>query len=420
MALSFTCFSSFLAAKRRMQSTNLRRGMGRVGCGLGLACILSAALPAAAQKTVFRTLDGRHLSAIEVDRTVRQLMDSAQVPGLAVALLDGNKVRYLRAYGLRNVAENLPLTPETAMYGASFSKAVFACLVMQLVQEKRLDLDRPLAEYLPKPLPEYEAYNDLAVDARWQQLTARMALTHTTGLPNWRWIEPDEKLRFKFEPGARYGYSGEGLQLLQLVVETIMGQTLTELSQARVFGPLGMTRSSYVWQPAFEQNYALGYDEQGQALKKRKRTKPGAAGSLETTPADYAAFLAAVMQGQGLTPAAKQEMLRAQVRIPFRAQFGPQATVAASDSNRTIGLAYGLGWGVFRSPRYGRVYFKEGHDDGWENHSVVFADQQKGLLLMGNSSNADGIFQALLLRLLGDSDTPWQWEGYVPYVAPKE
>ena len=70
------------------------------------------------------------------------------------------------------------------MYGASLSKVVFAYLVMQLVQEKRLDLARPLAEYLPRPLPEYEAYRDLAGDARWQKLTARMALTHTTGLPN--------------------------------------------------------------------------------------------------------------------------------------------------------------------------------------------------------------------------------------------
>jgi CubicO group peptidase (beta-lactamase class C family) len=303
------------------------------------------------------------------------------------------------------------------MYGASFSKAVFAYLVMQLVQEKRLDLDRALYQYLPKPIPEYEAYHDLAGDERWHQLTARMALTHITGLPNWRWIEPDEKLRFKFAPGTQYWYSGEGIQLLQLVVETITGKSLTELSAERIFQPLGMTRTSYVWQPAFEGNYALGYDEQGQPLEKRKRTKPGAAGSLETTPADYATFLAAVMQGRGLTPAAKQEMIRGQVRIPYKAQFGPLATIAAPDSNRAIRLAYGLGWGTFESGKYGHAYFKEGHDDGWENHSVVFADRKKALLLMSNSSNADGIFKPLLERLLGDTDTPWQWENYVPYTA---
>ncbi|WP_305014076.1 serine hydrolase domain-containing protein [Hymenobacter mellowenesis] len=379
-----------------------------------LALTLAAAPALAQQAPAFHTLDGRTLRPADIDRTVQQLMDSALVPGLAVALLENNKVRYLHTYGYRNLATKAPLEPQTAMYGASLSKAVFAYLVMQLVQEKRLDLDKPMAGYLPKPLPDYEAWRDLAGDDRWQRLTARMALTHTTGLPNWRWIAPDKKLRFQFEPGARYGYSGEGLQLLQLVVETITGQTLVQLSEARVFGPLKMSRTSYVWQPAFEQNYALGYDEQGQPFEKRKRTKAGAAGSLETTPADYAAFLAAVMQGKGLTPDAKREMTLRQVRIPFKAQFGPLAAVAAPDSNRAIRLGYGLGWGTFESP-YGPAYFKEGHDDGWENHSVVFGDRKVGLLLMGNSSNADKIFKALLERLLGDRATPWQWENYVPY-----
>ena len=134
---------------------------------------------------------------------------------------------------------------------------------------------------------------------------------------------------------------------------------------------------------------------------------------METTITDYATFMAAVMQGKGLTSKAKQEMVRAQVAIPFKAQFGPLATVV-TDENKAIKLAYGLGWGVFESP-YGRAYFKEGHDDGWENHSVVFADQKKGLVIMSNSSNADKLFKELLEKILGDTVTPWRWENYVPY-----
>lgn len=363
---------------------------------------------------VFHTLDGRRLKGPEIDRLVQQLMDTARIPGLALALLENNKVSYLKAYGYRNLAAKAPLETGTSMYAASFSKAVFACLVMQLVQEKRLDLDKPLAKYLPKPLPEYEAYQDLAGDDRWKLLTARQCLTHTTGLPNWRWLAPDKKLRFKFAPGMQYWYSGEGLQVLQLVIETITKKGLVELSTERMFKPLGMAHTSYVWQPAFEANYALGYDESGQPLEKRKRTKAGAAGSMETTPADYATFLAAVMEGKLLKPATQAEMTRAQVRIPFKAQFGPLATVAASDSNRAIRLAYGLGWGTFESP-YGHAYFKEGHDDGWQNHSVIFQDRKKAILLMSNSSNADKTFKELLEKLLGDKATPWQWENYVPY-----
>ena len=120
-----------------------------------LLLALALATPTAhAQKApAFHTLDGRTLRPVDIDRTVQQLMDSARVPGLAVALLEDNKVRYLHTYGYRNLETKAPLELQTAMYGASFSKAVFAYLVMQLVQEKRLDPDKPMAQYLPRPLP---------------------------------------------------------------------------------------------------------------------------------------------------------------------------------------------------------------------------------------------------------------------------
>ncbi|MBC6606720.1 beta-lactamase family protein [Hymenobacter sp. BT188] len=366
-----------------------------------------------AQKATIQRLDGSRISVQKIEQLVLALMDSAKVPGLALAILEDNKVRYVKTFGYRNVQKRLPLEPQTAMYAASFSKAVFAYLVMQLVQEGALDLDKPLYQYLDKPLPEIKDYQDLATDERWKQITARMALTHTTGLPNWRWIEPDEKLRFRFAPGAQYWYSGEGLQLLQIVVEKITRKGLLQLGEERVFKPLGMTRTSYIWQPTFEQNYAIGYMEDGKAVPKEKRDEAQAAGSMETTITDYATFMAAVMQGKGLTPKAKQEMVRAQVAIPFKAQFGPLATVS-TDENKAIKLAYGLGWGVFESP-YGPAYFKEGHDDGWENHSVAFSDQKKGLVIMSNSSNADKLFKELLEKILGDTATPWRWENYVPY-----
>ncbi|HLK97903.1 MAG TPA: serine hydrolase, partial [Hymenobacter sp.] len=86
--------------------------------GLGIS-LLALATPAAAQKTAFRTLDGRRLLPTDIDRTVRQLMDSAKVPGLALALLEDNQVRYLRTYGSRDLGQAAPLEPQTAMYGAS-------------------------------------------------------------------------------------------------------------------------------------------------------------------------------------------------------------------------------------------------------------------------------------------------------------
>ena len=116
---------------------------------------------------------------------------------------------------------------------------------MLLAEEGVIDLDKPLQAYLPKPLPDYPAYADLAGDDRYQQITARMVLSHSTGFPNWRQFEPDGRLKFLFAPGARYSYSGEGFALLQMVVEEITGRDLESLARQKIFEPLGMTRTSY-------------------------------------------------------------------------------------------------------------------------------------------------------------------------------
>src|SRR5580704_3782801 len=234
--------------------------------------------PLASAQTVTR-LDGSTISPGEIDATVTRLMKAAEVTGVGIAIFDGGKIAYLKAYGLRDKDKNLPLTVDSVMYAASFSKVAFAYLAMELVDDDVLDLDKPVYQYLPKPLPDYPNYADLANDARYKRITARMLLDHTSGFANYRWIEADRKLRIHFEPGSRFAYSGEGINLLQLVVETITKKPLDELMLERVFRPLAMTRTSMVWQDRFESDYANGYDEYGRSEGPQKRNKPDAAGS---------------------------------------------------------------------------------------------------------------------------------------------
>jgi CubicO group peptidase (beta-lactamase class C family) len=111
--------------------------------------------------------------------------------GLAMAVIDDGQVVFVRSWGRRNVARNLPLRPDTVMYGASLTKLVFASMVMQLVDEGTLGLDRSIADYLPKPLPEYPFYAALRGDERWRNLTPRILLSHSSGLANFALLEPD-------------------------------------------------------------------------------------------------------------------------------------------------------------------------------------------------------------------------------------
>jgi CubicO group peptidase (beta-lactamase class C family) len=379
-----------------------------------LAILVAVSIPTpAGEQPGIKRLDGSTITSAEVDETVSRLMKAAEVTGVGVAIFNDGKVTYSKAYGLRDKDQNLPLTVASVMSAASFSKAAFGYMVMQLVDHGVLDLDKPIYQYLPKPLPEYPNYMDLANDTRYKRMTARMLLSHTSGFPNWRAFEDDHKLKIHFEPGSRFAYSGEGIDLLQLVVETVTKNPLEELMQEHVFRPLGMARTSMVWQDSFNTDYANGYDEYGRLLGPQRRTSADAAGSMQTTVADFARFMAGVLGEKLLRGKTQEQMLSPQIQITSKHEF-PTLSDQTTDENKAIRLSYGLGWGLYWSP-HGEAFFKEGHDVGWRNYTVCFKPQKTGIVIMTNSGNGEGIFKGLLETLLKDTYTPIEWEGYTPY-----
>jgi CubicO group peptidase (beta-lactamase class C family) len=357
-----------------------------------------------------KRLDGSTITAAEIDATVNHAMQAAKVTGVGLAILNDGKIAYLKGYGQRDTSASKPLTPDSIMSAASFSKAAFAYLVMQLVQDGVIDLGKPAYQYLSKPLPDYREYKDLAGDDRWKKITPRMLLSHTSGFPNWRRFTPDQKLHINFEPGTRYAYSGEGIALLQLVVEAATQKSLEDLMQEKVFKPLNMTRTSMTWHLNYEENHADGHDENGKSLGPQRRLIADAAGSMKTTPRDFALFLQAVANGQQLSKDTLNLMFTPQVRIKSKHQF-PTLAPETTDENDAIGLGYGLGWGLYFA-RYGEALFKEGHDDGWRNYCVYFREPKMGVVIMTDSSNGENIYDELLQTLQKNEFTPLEWEGF--------
>jgi CubicO group peptidase (beta-lactamase class C family) len=384
----------------------------RSGILLVTTILCSAPVHLTAQSGIKR-LDGSTISREAIDAAVSRLMGAAEVPGVGIAIFNEGRVAYLKTYGFRDTEKKLPLTGTSVMAAASLTKVAFTYLVMKLVEARTLDLDKPVQDYLPKPLPDYAAYQDLASDGRYRKITTRMLLSHTSGLPNIRWLNSDHKLNINFEPGSKYAYSGEGMQLLQLIVETVTKTPLKELMQNRVFQPLGMSRTSMVTEQRFEDDYASGYDEWGRSLGHQQRMSADAAGSMQTTLGDFTTFVQAVMQGKGLSKRGRELMLSPQIQILSKHQF-PTLAASTTDANRAIRLSYGLGWGLYWTP-YGRAFFKEGHDEGFRNYTVVFDQSGCGIVIMTNSANGEGIFKELLNTLVRISSTPIEWEGFTPY-----
>ncbi|MET6997737.1 serine hydrolase domain-containing protein [Chitinophaga defluvii] len=366
-----------------------------------------------------RHIDGTSIEAARLDQQVQQLMKDAKVTGLCLTVFNNNQPVFSRAYGYAIAATGQPMTSSTALYALSLSKAVFAHLVMQLVDEKKIDLDKPLVDYLPRSLMTYtfpgklSSYKDLEGDERYKKITARMCLMHTTGFPNFRWFEPDKKLRIKFEPGSRVSYSGEGLYLLQMIIQEITGKSLETLARQYIFDPCGMAASSYVYQSAYETAYAVGHDKNNDSTFFPRRTVANAAGSLTTTMDEFNRFYTMLINGKRLSKEAFHDMTHSQIRIRSVKQFGPLSW-KDSTLNDNIQLGYGLGYVILQSP-YGHAYFKEGNDIGWGHYTIAYPEKKIAIVILTNSDNGEGIFKDLLQTAIGDVYTPWYWENYIPW-----
>jgi len=351
--------------------------------------------------------------ARRVETLARQAMTETHACGLAIAVIDNGRIASVQAFGERN-AKGEPLTTDTIMYGASLTKAVFAYTVMQLVEEGRVDLDRPIAEYLAKPLPDYgnlDAYGnwgDLKDDARWRKITSRILLTHSAGFANFWFIESDQKLKIHFDPGSRYAYSGEGIILLQFALERGLSLKLGDEMQRRVFDRFSMASTSMMWRPDFARNLADGWKADGIVEPHDERSKVRAAGSMDTSIADMAKFAAGFMRGEGLKPESRAEMLRAQLPITSRSQF-PSLVPEAPPAERWKNLAAGLGVVTFAGPQ-GRGFFKGGHNDSTANMWACVEKGRRCVVVLSNDVRVETAIPKLVDAILGDTGLPWRWE----------
>jgi len=372
-------------------------------------------------------LDSVVISSDSLKAYTLALMEKAGVQGMAISVINNNKIVFQDYFGSRNNAEHTRLEPGIVFNAASFSKTILADITLQLAEEDIIHLDTPLYRYLKNPLFTYRTnffqqffganfydYSDLEKDDRYKKITARMCLSHTTGFPNWRWFEDDRRLKIKVDPGTRYSYSGEGMFLLQLVLEQRTGKDFEELARAKIFKPLMMNRSSYVWQRGFEGHYAVGHTTNGDVLGISKPNVPNAAGSLSTTLEDYTHFFLAILKQDEKR---YQQLISPQIAIHSKQQFGPNAWIDTHE-NDSIKLSYGFGFGLYETP-HGRAFFKEGHNDGWQHYAVGFPETGTALIMMSNSDGAESIFKPLIEYAVGNSYTPWFWEGYIPYDAAK-
>ena len=332
----------------------------------------------------FKNLGGREIEAGALDQFLEQEMVAAELPGLSFAVISDSRIVYHRTLGVADRSTGDPVLPSTLFEAASLSKPIFAYLVMKQVEKGIIDLDTPLHTYLPYP--------DIAFDDRYKQITARMVLAHTSGLPNWRTENPDNRLDIAFAPGTDFRYSGEGYQYLKNVLVHILDTDddgLDRLVQEEVARPLGADRLHFTWNEYVAQHKAMGH-QNGMPTNKGPHGnvgKFGAGYSLHTEARGYASFLIAVMRKEGLSPESWQEMLSLQFRFP------PDHHEASGEQ-----IGWSLGFGI-DSTEYGIRYAHGGNNGDFKAYTHFYQDHDFGVVLF---CNADHLFSSGFADKLGE------------------
>lgn len=296
-------------------------------------------------------------------------MAEAGVSGLSVAYGPPGSPPWARGFGGASAGLARAVEPSTVFPVGSLSKPVLATIALELEDRGAFALDRPLREWLPG--------GDFPTGSGAERLTARHALRHVTGLPNWRFTV-DTPFALEAEPGERWGYSGEGYFLVQRAVEAASGRGLEALARELVFDPLGMRSSTFLWREELADRLAhpttapdnrlahfadygerraraifawardagrdpteiryedmIATDAEVRAIVEAQSGRPlpevgplpivltpNAAGSLWTTPSDYLRFLHAWLGHEGWRSRAFRDPVAAGDRIGWGAGWG--------------------------------------------------------------------------------------------------
>jgi D-alanyl-D-alanine carboxypeptidase len=338
-----------------------------------------------------------------IDAAARTEVERARQPGLTLGVTDRNETLAVRTYGLAELASQKPVIPETLFEIGSIGKSFTAILVLQLVDEGKIDLQAPVDRYLP--------WFTVGQPAGDSPITIAHLLSHTAGIV--AGIDGTPEAAFQVwslrdlpttsSPGERFHYSNVGYKALGLVLEAVEGRPYPELLRARILEPLGMSTTEPAITHDIQARLAVGYEylhddrigHPGAPLATATWLETGTAdGSIASTAADMCAFVRLLLRG-GEGPAG---------RLLSEDAFA-QMTTRHGGIDETVGYGYGL---IIRDLDGRRLI---GHGGGMVGYLAgVQADPEAGIgaVVLQNGVSAHPMQLArALIRIVRDGPDSW-------------
>ncbi|QSA98283.1 serine hydrolase [Methylococcus sp. EFPC2] len=401
LALRLSGRSPALEPHRHALAAIARKIDRRTSLFAALALVASGACAAAAPPSASVRADYSQLIQ-NVSQLAEKEMAAHDVVGLSIALVDDQRVVWARGFGHADKSKGLPATPETLFRLGSMTELFTAAAAMQLAEQGKLDIDRPLQRYLP----------ELSVRSRYAGpvvITPRNLMNHHSGLPRdylqGLWTpnsNPDSLIRairgieLVAPPDRVFSYSNLGVSLLGNVIERLAQTPYAAHLEQRLLQPLGMTRSSLaaapVSHPLMSRSYRKGEETADPAL----RDIP--AGGLVSSATEMSRFLSMVFAGGrvGDTRILRPETLDA--------MFSPQNQGVELDRSLRIGLGWMLsGTGDIDLRGAGTVAHHAGDTVSFHSQLVALPEHKLGVVVLANSNSARGTVNKLATETLAQA-----------------
>ena len=363
---------------------------------IGATIAIALAAPAAAQPIPTDTL-------AEVDRIFADWRLASHAPGLVYGIVQGGKLVHVRGLGVQDVATNAPVTPDSLFRIASMSKAFTALAILKLRDEGRLGLD-DLAE---RHVPELKGWRYPTSDS--PRITVRHLLTHTAGfVEDNPWGDRQQVLSeaeftallkagvpFAQAPGLRMEYSNLGYALLGRIITNVSGQGYQDYIRTRIMAPLGMTSTGYDIFASPPARRAIGYRWQANQWVREPDMKDGtfgAMGGVETSAADYAKWVAFLLDawpardGPERGPVKRATVREIVTGLNFPAAVNRDPSLSPNPCRRAS--TYAMGWSVTEDCDLGRIVSHSGGYPGYG--SIVYLLPDKGVGVFAFSSRTYG------------------------------
>ena len=275
---------------------------------------------------------------------------------------------------------------------ASLSKVVFATIVLKMAEDGKIELDKPLYNYTN--IDRFEN-KELA-----KKLTARMILSHRSGITDWcaspsseNW--PTATITFKNAPDSCFGYSGEAFAFLQRAVEDINHEGIDETAKKVIFKPLNMNLTSYLWLPIYDTLAVDGHNKANENRGLEPDPRANVAYTLRTCANDYTKFLQGLISGKIIT----KENLERMTATPAVQAYGYADNHRECDST----IFWGLGIGIEVHPTMGKTLWHWGDNGTHKALFLLYPEKETSFIYMTNSNHGHEIIDNVTPLFFGEN-----------------